>query len=90
MSGKIKEMYAKVVAEREEREKLERERVERELLAKKERLLAMTEKELLIEMIIELERAEKTCAAISSKCDDIKSTCDQVSVAMYLHSDKMI
>ena len=35
MFGKIKEMYAKVVAEREEREKLERERVERELLAKR-------------------------------------------------------
>ena len=87
MFERLKEARARVAAERQERERLERERVERELQAEKERLMALSEKELMIEILLQLKRVDSTCETISSKCDDIEWACDRISSNVRLYSD---
>lgn len=66
-------MFEKLREKREQRMREEQERIEREMREERERLMSLSEKELLVEVIIELRRISDGCNTITSKCDDIAS-----------------
>lgn len=66
-------MFEKFKEKREQRIREEQERIEREIRKEREQLMSLSEKELLVEAVIELRRIRNGCNEISSQCDDIAS-----------------
>ena len=67
-------MFEKLKEKREQREQQrleEQARLEEARRIEMERLQSLSEKELLIEVLLELRTINGTCSNISSKCDDI-------------------
>ncbi len=66
-------MFEKFKEKREQQRREEQARLEEERRIEMERLLSLSEKELLIEVILELRKIKGTCRDISSQCDDIST-----------------
>ena len=64
-------MFAKIKEKREQQMKEAQERLNQEIRAERERLMTLSEKELMVETIIELKKINHNCRIISSQCDDI-------------------
>lgn len=87
MFDRIKAARAKAAEERAQRIKEENERIERELQEEKNRLMTLSDKELLVEMIVEMKRTQKVCERIKDKCEDIETSCDDISFTVRQYSN---
>lgn len=63
----------KIEEKKKEKERIEAEKLEQE----KQRLLALDEKELLVELIFSIKNIEKEQKSLSKKVDDLKLWLDQ-------------
>ncbi len=66
-------MFEKFKEKREQQRLEEQARIEEARRVEKEKLMSLSEKELLIEIIFELKKLNRTCSTVSSKCDDIST-----------------
>ncbi len=64
-------MFEKIKEKRERQMREAQEKLEQEIKSERERLMALSEKELMVETIIELKKITYGCKVISSQCDDI-------------------
>lgn len=64
-------MFENMKADREQKIQEEQEKLNRHIQEERNRLASLSEKELLIEAIIELKKLNYNSRIISSKCDEI-------------------
>lgn len=69
IKNKIAEKIEEAEKKQKEKERLEKERLEKE----KQKLLALDEKELLVELILSMKNVEKGQKALSDKLEDLDS-----------------
>ena len=64
-------MFENIKAKREQKIQEEQEKLNQQIQAERNRLASLSEKELLIEAIIELKKIKYNSRIISSQCDEI-------------------
>lgn len=64
-------MFKRIKEIREQQQKEEQARSENEIQIERQRLMSLSEKELLIETIVELKLINRTCKNNSSQCERI-------------------
>ena len=64
-------MFEKMKAAREQKIQEEQEKLNRQIQEERNRLASLSEKELLIETVIELKKLNYNSRIISSQCDEI-------------------
>ena len=65
-------MFENIKEKREQKKREEQARLEEMLRIEREKLMSLSEKELLVETILELRRINEECHNITTQCDDIE------------------
>lgn len=65
-------MFEKIKEKHEQKKREEQARLEEMLRIEREKLMLLSEKELLVEIILELRRINEECKDLTSQCDVIE------------------
>ncbi len=72
-------MFKKIIEKYEQKKQEEQAHLEEMLRIERERLLSLSEKELLVETILELRKITESYKDISAQCDSIAAQCDSIA-----------